>query len=85
VRKISALDFNGATHIHWSYLFPTLSATEWALSACCSLLVLVGVPSCLPTTYFNFKINEEKIQLANNMANSPVAQMKYYIRVIDED
>jgi hypothetical protein len=29
--------------------------------------------------------NEERIQLANNMANSPVAQMKYYIRVIDED
>ena len=33
----------------------------------------------------NHPDNEERIQLANNMANSPVAQMKYYIRVIDED
>ena len=33
----------------------------------------------------NHPDNEQRIQLANNMANSPVAQMKYYIRVIDED
>ena len=29
--------------------------------------------------------NEQRIQLANKMVHSPVAQMKYYLRVVDED
>jgi len=29
MKKASALDFNGAIHVRWSYLYPPFSAAEW--------------------------------------------------------